>query len=427
MILPQREVNALLQTSAPWTSNRERQASRWTRLAAVVCALLVLLGGSAPVSAAVDRFAELHGDKTKSLTPESIIERQLDQVPTEELETVVRALDQQTQDLLPPFDIKAMIFDGEGVKWGEMGRRLLYTLTAEIAFNLNLLGQLVVLGVFCAILRSIAVNIGGNEAGDLAFLLCLLVLFLISLQAFRASVELASTTLDQMVSFMHAILPVLATLLAAVGAITTAAVFHPLLYATVTTIAMLVRAVLFPLVLLTAALAVLGSISKEFPLKQMSGVLRTGSMVVLGVCFLAFFAVMQARGAIAPVADGFAIRTAKFLTGSFVPVVGGRLADALDVIIGGSVLIKNAVGVFGMGAIAAITAFPIIKIFSILAIFRIATALVEPITDPRLVQAMSSLATSLSLLLAGMITAALMFFVGITVVVGVGNAAAVMR
>src|SRR5690606_17809677 len=113
--------------------------------------------------------------------------------------------------------------------------------------------------------------------------------------------------------------------------------------------------------------------------------------------------------------------------GSFVPIVGGRLADAFDVIIGGSVLIKNAVGVFGMGAIAAITAFPIIKIFTILALFRIATALVEPSTAPRLVQAMSSLAASLSLLLAGMITAALMFFVGITVVVGVGNAAAVMR
>lgn len=393
----------------------------------LVVALLCALNGPSVAFASADGFSELHGSEARGLTPEGIIQQQLEKVPTEELESFVRALDQETQDLLPPFDLRAMIFDGEGVKWEEMGRRLLYTLTAEIAFNLSLLGQLVVLGVFCAFLRSIAVNIGGTEAGDLAFLVCLLVLLLISLQAFRASVELASTTLDQMVSFMHAILPVLSTMLAAVGAVTTAAIFHPLLYATVTAIAMLVRGLLFPLVLLTAALAILGSISKDFPLKQLSGVLRTGSMVVLGVCFLAFFAVMQARGAIAPVADGFAIRTAKFLTGSFVPVVGGRLADALDVIIGGSVLIKNAVGVFGMGAIAAITAFPIIKIFSILTIFRIATALVEPITDPRLVQAMSSLATSLSLLLAGMITAALMFFVGITVVVGVGNAAVAMR
>ena len=99
----------------------------------------------------------------------------------------------------------------------------------------------------------------------------------------------------------------------------------------------------------------------------------------------------------------------------------------MDVIVGGSVLIKNALGVFGMGTIAVITAFPAVKIFSILAVFRLATALVEPITDPRLVQAMSGLANSISLLLAGLITAALMFFVGITVVVGVGNTAAVMR
>ena len=132
------------------------------------------------------------------------------------------------------------------------------------------------------------------------------------------------------------------------------------------------------------------------------------------------------REALAPVADGFAFRTAKFLTGTFVPLVGGKIADAMDVIVGGSVLIKNALGAFGMTAVAVMTAFPLVKLFSIFAVFRVATALVEPVTDPRLVQAMAGLSNSLALLLAGLITAAT-FFVAITVVVGVGNTAAVMR
>ena len=396
-------------------------------LACAAC--LVAAAGAAGAQAAqpVPGFNALHAEGQPPLSAERILEEQLNGLPVEELERFVRTLDAESRQLLPPADLRAMIFEGEGVRWGELGRRLLYAFTGEVALNISLLGQLVIVGVFCALLRSVASSLGGSEAGDVAFLLCLFVLLFISVQAFRTAVQLAASTLDQMVDFMHAILPLLAALLAAAGAVTTAAIFHPFLYVTVTAIAMLVRGLLFPLVFVMAGLAVLGSLSRDFPLRQMAGLLRTGSMILLGLSFLVFFAVMHARGAIAPVTDGLALRTAKFLTGAFIPVVGGRLADALDVVIGGSVLIKNAVGVFGMGAIAVITAFPIVKIFSILTVFRVATALVEPITDSRLVDAMSGLSTCLTLLLAGLITAALMFFVGITVVIGVGNTAAFLR
>src|SRR5690606_29326727 len=247
-----------------------------------------------------------------------------------------------------------------------------------------LLGQLIVLGVFCGLLRAAAVGVAGSEAADIAFLLSLLVLLLIGIGAFRTAVESASSILSQMVGFMQAILPVLSTMLAAAGAISTAAVFHPLLYAAVTGIATAIEAILFPLVYASAGLSVVGSLSKEFPVKRLAALLKTGTVSLLGLAFIAFFAVLQARGAIAPVADGFALRTAKFLTGTFIPVVGGRLADALDVVVGGSLLIKNAVGLFGMAAIAVITLFPLVKVFSLLVIFRLATALIEPITDERL-------------------------------------------
>lgn len=366
-------------------------------------------------------------ERATTLTPEQIVQEQIERLPLQPLQDFVGTLDTEVQDVMPPLDIRRMIFEGDGIQWGLMGRRLLDVFIREVMVNISLLGQLVILGVFCAFLRIIASSMAGDGAGDAAIMLSLLVLLLIGLHAFRTAVELAGAAIDQMVGFMQAILPVLSTMLAAVGAVTTAAIFHPLIYATVTAIATLMQSVLFPIVYLLGALAVIGSISKEFPIGKLEGLFKTGTVAALTLSFLVFFGVLQVRGAIAPVVDGFAIRTAKFLTGAFVPVIGGKLADALDVIVGGSVLIKNAVGVFGMTTVGAITAFPIVKVFSILAIFRVATALIEPIADPRLVQAMSGLAGGLALLLAGLITVALMFFVAITVVISVGNAAAVMR
>ena len=329
----------------------------------------------------------------RALSPDRLVYEQLERLPLQPLEDFVSSLDAETRERLPPADLGRLIFEGDGLDLGALARSLLRTFVAEVSLNISLLGQLVLLGVFCALLRNIASTTRTSEAADVAFFVSLLVLLALGLQAFRAAVDVAETTLRTMVDFMQAILP-LATMLAAVGAVTTAAIFHPLLYAAVTGIATLIESVLFPVVLLSAALAVVGSLSKDFPVKHLEGLLRTGILTALGMCFIAFFAVIQVRGAIAPVTDGFAFRTAKFLAGTFVPVVGGRIADAMDVIVGGSVLIKNALGVFGMATIGIITAFPIVKILSILAIFRLATALIEPITDPRLVQAMSGLAGS---------------------------------
>src|SRR5690606_42087626 len=83
----------------------------------------------------------------------------------------------------------------------------------------------------------------------------------------------------------------------------------------------------------------------EFPLSRLSGLLPHGALTVLGLGFTVFLGVMVIRGAIAPVADGVALRAAKFLAGTFIPVVGGMMADAVEVVVGGSLLVKNALGV----------------------------------------------------------------------------------
>lgn len=362
-----------------------------------------------------------------SPSPEDILHREWQKLPVEALDSFVFNLEPEVRGHLPPLDFRALIFEGEGIDWSGIGGALLGLLWSEIVDNVDILIQLIVLGLFASFLHVIASGWGQNGATDVAFLVSLLVLLLLGLKAFERCVDVAAASLNQMLDLLHALLPIMSMMLAAVGAVTTAAIFHPLIYATVTGVATVVKTALFPLVLISVTLAVIGSISPHFPLKRMEGLLRTGSLSLLTLLFVVFVAVVQARSVVAPVADGFAIRTVKFLTSTFIPVVGGRIADAMDLIVGGSVLIKNAIGLFGMGAVIVVTAFPVIKILSLLIIFKLAAALIEPITDERIVHAMTGMANGIGLIAAGLITAALMFFVGITVVVSVGNTAAVMR
>ena len=133
------------------------------------------------------------------------------------------------------------------------------------------------------------------------------------------------------------------------------------------------------------------------------------------------------RGAIAPIADGISLRTAKYLTRTIIPIAGGMFADTLEVVVGGSLLIKNAVGIFGLVMILCLVAAPLIKVVAMVFIYKLVGAVLEPLCDKRMVQSLEIMESSLILVIIALATVALMFFLAITILVGIGNLAVFMR
>lgn len=359
-----------------------------------------------------------------------LIEEQIEAVPTHDLEAFLQTLDADLQQYVPEFDLRRMVLDPEGgvrFNLSEMIGFLLSRLANELVVGSALLVQLVAVAILAALLHSLATAFGNKGVHELAFLVAMMALLFLGVQTFRTAVDVANVSISNMVGFMHAMLPLMATLLAAVGGITSAAIFHPMLVALVAGVATLVQSVIFPLAFIGVIVAVIGKIAGDFPVDRLAGLARQWSMTLLGLCFIVFMAFLSVRGAIGPVADGLGVRAAKFLTGTFVPVVGSRIADAMEVVVGGSLLIKNAIGAFGMVVVFVVTALPAVKLFSLLVIFRVATALVEPVSEKRLVEALNSLGDGLALILACVLTTALMFFIAVTVLITLGNVTVVMR
>ncbi|HET7559528.1 MAG TPA: stage III sporulation protein AE, partial [Limnochordia bacterium] len=358
-----------------------------------------------------------------------VVDAQVQGLDTSEVRALISGFSPEVKAHLPEFDLKRIVLHpGEaGFDPAAIGRALLAYLGREVLADAWLLGQLIVLAVLCAVLKQLGDAFLNAGAAEAAFAVCFLLILYLGFQGFRMAVEVGRTTIDTMVSFMQAMLPLLATMLAAAGAVTTATVFQPILLALVNGVALLISTVFVPLVFLATVLGVVGGFAKGFPIRRLAGFVRGWSLTFLGLFFTLFMGVLAVRGAIAPIADGVGLRTAKFLTGAFIPVVGGQLSSALDVVIGGSLLIKNALGVFGLITVFVVTAFPIMKIASMLVIFRVGAAVIEPIADERLVDALGGFAGGIALLMAALITVALMFFIAITVVIAIGNLPAVMR
>ena len=358
---------------------------------------------------------------------EKVVEAQLEELDMADIQRTISGLDAEIQAQLPSLDLYEIIFRGKGIEWGKLFQDLFQHLFREVVANSRLLGQLIVLAIVAALMQNLQTAFLSSDTMDVSMACCLLLLVNVALHSFQLAVDAGSGAIEAMTSLMYSLLPVLSTTLAAVGGFTSVALMHPILVAAVGLMGMLVQRLVFPLLQIAIVLSIVGNLFQGFPVKRLAGLMERSGSLILGTAFVAFAAMILARGMLAPVADGVSIRAAKYLGGKIMPVLGNTFAQALDVAVGGSLLIKNGLGMFGLSAILVIVSFPLVKILALLFIYRIVTALIEPISDARLVSAMVSCGNILAIVFVAVMIVTLTFLLTTTVLVGMGNLTALFR
>jgi stage III sporulation protein AE len=217
------------------------------------------------------------------------------------------------------------------------------------------------------------------------------------------------------------------TLLASMGNIGSVAMFHPLIVFMIHAIGTLIYTVVFPLLFFSAVLGIVSCLSEKYKVNQLANLLRRISVGLLGSLLTIFLAVISVQGATAAVADGVTIRTAKYVAGNFVPVVGRMFSDAADTVIGASLLVKNAVGMAGVLILLLISAFPAVKILSLAFIYNFSAAVMQPLGNSPIIQCLNIIGKTLIYVFASLATVGLMFFLAVTIIVAAGNISVMMR
>lgn len=317
---------------------------------------------------------------------------------------------------------------------GELGfsasavfKGLLKFLFREIVANSKLLGQLLILSVLCAILQNVQTAFEKGTVGKAAWYVCFMVLLTLALGSFTMAIQTGREAIEDMVSFMHSIIPVLLTLLTAMGNVTTAALFHPVTFMVLSTISTLIKNVVFPLIFFAVVLGLANNVTSRVEVSKLAGLLKQWSIGLLGLFFTVFIGFLAVQGIAGSVANGVAMRTAKFGIGVFIPVVGKLFSDTLEAVVGTSLLLKNAVGLVGILAVFFICAFPVLKIVSLMLVYKIAGAIIQPIGDKLIGESLNTMGNALTLVFASVTCVGIMFFFVIAIVVGAGDFSLMLR
>ncbi len=297
----------------------------------------------------------------------------------------------------------------------------------EFLANGKLLGTLVMLTVFSMFLQSLQNAFESGTISKVAYAVIFMVLVIIALNSFHVAVTYALDAIRTMTSFIMALIPLLLALIAASGGLVSAAFFHPIILFLMNISGVFIQYVVLPLLFLATLLSVVSALSDQYKVTQLANLLRNGSIALLGLFFTVFLGVISVQGASAAVTDGITLRTAKFITGNFIPVIGRMFTDATDTVLSASVLLKNTVGIVGVAILLIIVAFPALKILIVSLIYQFAAAILQPLGGGPIIKCLDIIGKSIIYVFAALSIVSLMFFLSITVIVAAGNLTIMVR
>ena len=297
----------------------------------------------------------------------------------------------------------------------------------EVMANLYLMGRLVILAVVAALLKNLQQAFSSSQLSSIAQGIIFILLMSIALQSFALASSIGQTVIGRMVDIIMALIPLLLTLLASLGSLASAAIFQPVIIFSASFIGLLIKDLVFPLIFFATVLLLLDSFSENHKISRLGLIFRDAAVFIMGLSLTIFVGILSISGIAGAVSDGVTLRTAKFVTGIFIPVVGGMVAEALEAVIGASLILKNGLILAGMVLLFLTLVFPLLKIISIVFIYKFSAALIQPLGESSLGDCLNTMGNSLLLIFAAVVAVSLIFFILLVIIMGAGNAAVMFR
>lgn len=330
-------------------------------------------------------------------------------------------------ELKSPSFIDLLTNGGQGLSIDNVVKGILRYLFHEVLISGKLLGTIVILTVFAMILQTLQSSFERDSVSKIAFAISYIVLIIIAINSFALTIGYAKDAISSMIDFMIALIPLLITLLAAMGDVVSAALLHPLNVFMIHTIGTLIYFFVFPLLFFSAVLHIVSAISDKYKVTQLANLLRNIGAGALGIFVTVFLGVVTVQGSLSAITDGVTLRTAKYITGNFIPVVGRLFSDAAETVIGASLLVKNAVGLAGIVIIVMLCLFPALKILALAIIYNVSAAVMQPIGDNPMITCLQTIGKSMIYVFASLAAVGLMFFFSITIMIAAGNLSVMVR
>lgn len=275
--------------------------------------------------------------------------------------------------------------------------------------------QILLLVIVAAIFANFSNVFKSTQVAEISFSMLYMLLITICLNNFRVLVEATTTNVDQLMNFMKVLSPVYFLAVAVSTGSSSSATFYQLALLLIFVIEILIRNFLIPLTQIYMVIRILDEFSPEISLSKFAELIETIVSWSLKTLTAGIIGLNVMQGLLSPAIDSVK-RSLISKGGEAIPIVGDAIGGTTEIVLGTATLIKNGIGVAGMIVCIVICLVPIIQIAIISLLYQLVAALIQPVSDKRMVNCVGSMADGTKMLLRIVTTTGLLFLITIAVV-----------
>lgn len=224
---------------------------------------------------------------------------------------------------------------------------------------------------------------------------------------------MGQAAIEDISDFSRVLMPTLSTVAASAGAVSSAGVKYAATTMFLDVLIAAVQKLILPLVgvftIASVACAALGDGRLELVVKMT----KWASKMALTALVVVFTAYLSIVGIAASGTDAAVTKAAKTVISNMIPVVGKLVSDASESLVAGAGVIRNTLGIFGLGAVAAVCAMPFLRIGLRYLLFKAASAVVGAIAGEKIGRLVENISTAYGMVLACVGTGAIFMFISV--------------
>ena len=384
--------------------------------------ILILLFSFTSISFAEDSSNNEDYEDTKD-NIDLYIDNQLSKINIDEVEKYVK-----DDNVVKNVDLKTYIKE---LRRGETNlldlfdkNKIKTAALSEIKTSIKIATSILVLALLSSIIKSLENSFSSKGITTVTNYIVFITVVTLTLVSFRDILSLCYTTIENIMGLVNVIIPIMISLLVLVGFPITSTALNPIFIGGIAAINIIFKKFIFVAISIAFAILVVNNLTNNIKLNRLSSFIKQINIVALGAVFTLYLGLVSIQGLYVTSFDKFTVKTAKFAVGNFIPVVGGFVSDSVDILLSSSQLIKNVFGGVGLVILVGICLIPIIKILSVILVYKVCSIAIEPVGEDNISSFLNEVANLMIIILATIIAVTIMFFVTIAILTSISAVAA---
>ncbi len=274
---------------------------------------------------------------------------------------------------------------------------------------------LLIIGVVIAFISN-ASNLSGKSNEGIGTIGGYIIFASVIITFFCELITPAKNSIADISVMVKSLFTILMTSVFVSGGAVTVGLMQNVLFVCIGVISEAVNKFLIPIIISTVMLSAAGNMSNKINVSGFIKIMRSFVKWCISLVMILFVGLFGIYGLTGASVDAVVGKTAKFLIGGSVPVVGGVVSDSIGTVLATVKAVRNITGNIGIIAIVLIAITPVVRTFVYIWSLRLCSGFLEPISDTRIIKLINDIVECSILLFVCLVSVTLLFVCAVAIV-----------